>query len=526
MATIWKKIDNYDQSTDVFMSIQNNSLVPYSKVTIQFTTAAAPEEGKGFVLTGPNQWSQRVPAHTNVFYKEEDGGIITWWSRAIEKLVNYDIPTQEETVTSLKTKSVICPEGSFITIQNTGKTPVYYNMLGKANFVLTESQAVSYTFAKDNVINFKSDGTGILTYLIAQSPNVTMLSEETQKKLDDLIAKVDGLLEHAATKEELDVVKRRTYFGQWSPFLNTTGKSGTKIISDVFVKDATYHSEFLQDKNIVDIKAEIEITRNTEQKKNVTEKATLSASIITQQSGDDLTVSNFYCDNSWIQQNIKSIEFYRDQTNGQVKLTINFKSQIEAYTILVSLRADNVKFVKSTIGEFLSEKIGVYLIDKDNADIHFTDEPFYLGMLKSWDYSLETSVKSYSDITKSDSTSNSKYIQKISCGNGNDTSNITYAENTNGNDAIITVSIPAMIGANKVVGLNIKPKNVKSKVYSYMDLITMSNGQQTKQLNGNNTDFIIPLYRHTLHGYQYISNELSKLTTDNATEFYVEIVYS
>ena len=89
---VWKKIDNYDQSVDVWMSIQNNSLIPFSKVTIQFTTASAPTEGKGFVLTGPNQWSQRVPAGTNVFYKEEDGGIITWWSREIEKLVNYDIP--------------------------------------------------------------------------------------------------------------------------------------------------------------------------------------------------------------------------------------------------------------------------------------------------------------------------------------------------------------------------------------------------------------------------------------------------
>ncbi len=523
MATIWKKIDNYDQSVDVFMSIQNNSLVPFSKVTIQFTTAAAPEEGKGFVLTGPNQWSQRVPANTNIFYKEEDGGIATWWSRGIEKLVNYDIPTQEETVTSLTSKSVICPEGSFITIQNTGKAPVYYNMLGKANFVLTESQAVSYTFSKDNVINFKSDGTGILTYLIAQSPNVTMLSEETQRKLDDLVAKVDGLIEHAATKEELDVVKRRTYFGQWSPFLNTTGQSGNKVISDVFVKDNTYHSEFLQDRNIVDIKIELEFSRNDDKRKVVTEKATMSVTIVTQSSGDDLKMSSFYCDNNWIQQNISSLEFYRDQTNGQVKFNLKFKSDIQSYTMLTSLRADNVKFVKSSVSEFLSEKIGIYLIDKDNADIHFTDEAFYLGMLKSWDYSLGTSVKKYDRVVKE---SNSANTQKIICGSGNDTSNILYTENANGNDAVMTVSIPALIGANKVVGLNIKPKDHKLKTHVYLDLITMSNGQQTKQSNGNNIDFVIPLHRHTLHGYYYISNELSKLTADNSKNFYVEIVYS
>lgn len=526
MASVWKKIDNYDQSVDVFMSIQNNSLVPFSKVTIQFTTASAPEEGKGFVLTGPNQWSQRVPANTNVFYKEEDGGIITWWSREIEKLVNYDIPTQEETVTSLTAKSVICPEGSFITIQNTGKSPIYYNMLGKANFVLTEHQAVSYTFAKDNVINLKSDGTGTVTYMIGQSPNVTMLSEETQRKLDEIIAKVDGLIENAATKEELDVVKRRTYFGQWSPFLNSSGNNGKQINTPIFIKDKLYHSEFLQDNNILDLSLLISYRRTDELTGlPVDENGVMQITLITQSEGDDLQVANFYCDNQWLKQNITGVELYRDNTNGQVKINLNFKSTLTSYTALISCRADNVKFVESdgSLG-FLNEKINIFVLDKDNDGIHFTDETFYLGMLKSWDFSLSVSKETFNSITKLDK-DNVEGKNKQTITSGNELS-VVYSENIDSSDAILSVGVPAMIGANKVVGLNIKPKPEVKSNGIFLDLIVMSNGQQTKSTQDDKFVFTIPLWKHTNFAYLYISEELRKITAENAKDFFVEIVYS
>lgn len=520
----WKQITNFDSSVDVIMSIQNNSLIPYSKVTIQFTTAAAPEEGKGFVLTGPNQWTQRVPAGTNVFYKEEDGGIATWWSREIEKLVNYDIPTQEEEVPNLTSKSIICPEGSYITMQNKSKTPIYYNFLGKANFVLTEHQAVSYTFSKNNVVNFSSDGTGILEYMIGQSPNVTMLSEATQKLLDEMNAKIEGLIENSATKNELDIVKRRTYFGKWSPFINITGGAGNKIISPVFMKDNDFKSEFISDKAILDIALELTYNR-TELSKPVDEKATIRLTVITQPAGKDHQLSSFYCDTPWIARAISGLEVYRDNTNGQLKFVLNLKSNINSYTLVASVRNDDTKFVKSTLASFLNEKIATYTIDKDNDNIHFTDENFYVNIMKSWDLSLTKSKYKVTELKKTDTTEGNNSIQTFSSTSEANFS-IKYKQDMNGRSGILTVDVPKTVGANNILGLNIKTIDVSQSDNVYLDLIVMGNGSQNKTNSPNSDTFTIPLWNHIKFGYSYISDRLAKITTDNASKYYIEVIYN
>lgn len=520
MAAVWKKIEKYNRNVDVIMSIQNNSLVPFSKVTIQFTEANSPTEGQGFVLTGVNQWTQRVPKGTNVFYKEEDGGIMTFWAREIEKLVNYDIPTKEETVHNLGSKTVNCPEGSYITIQNIGKSPIFYNLTGVGNFTLTENQAVSYTFSKDNVINIKGDGSGMVTYVVAQSPNVTMLSEETQKLLDEINAKIEGLIQNSATKQELDVVRRRTYFGNWSPFVDNSGQSATKLISPVFQKDVEFHSEFIADKDVVDVKLELSLTHKTGANNQTTENATLSFSVITQPKGDNLQVSNFYCDNHWFARAIQSIITYRDNTNGRFKFEIQLNEQMMSYTMVASVRHDLSKFVKAANLEFLSEKINTYLIDKDNDNIHFTDENFYLGILKSWQFSINPKAHKW-NITSKTQTGNQRLIQS---GTTNDLASFKYVEN-NSNDAVVTVSIPALLGANKVVGVNIKPKDTKNNVSVYLDLIVMSNGAQTKSNNGNNIDYVIPVYKHTILGFTYLSQVLDTVENAKANEFMLEVVY-
>lgn len=521
----WKKIDNYDNSVDVFMSIQNNSLIPFSKVTIQFTTANTPVEGQGFVLTGPNQWSQRVPAGTNVFYKEEDGGIITWWSRAIEKLVNYDIPTQEDTIRSLTTKSLTCPEGSYLTLQNLSDTPIYYNFLGKANFVLTEYQAVSYTFSKDNVVNLKSDGTGILTYMIGQSPNVTMLSEATQRLLEEMNTKIDGLVENAATKEELDIVKRRTYFGQWSPFVSINGTgSTTQLASPIFMKDLNYKSEFITDKNILDISLELSYSRyDKDSAGNINEEAAVKITVITQPSGSDHQFSGFYCDTPWFAQNISGLEVYRDETNGQLRFNINMKEQLSNYSMVAAVRCDNTKFVASDIASFLNEKIAMYSIDKDNNDIHFTDEEFYLGILDSWDFSLTRNVVKIEGITKTEEMTTTDILQTF-VGQNPSNFKFQFSQKMDGTQGIVTIEVPSSLGINKIIGINIKPIDVSQTTNVYLDLIVCGDGSQTKVSNGAIEVYTLPMWKHTKLGFMYISEELTKITTQDAPLYYIEVV--
>ena len=172
----------------------------------------------------------------------------------------------------------------------------------------------------------------------------------------------------------------------------------------------------------------------------------------------------------------------------------------------------------------LNEKINIFVLDKDNDGIHFTDETFYLGMLKSWDFSLSVSKATFDTITKLDQ-DNVEGKNKQTITSGNELS-VVYSENIDSSDAILSVGVPAMIGANKVVGLNIKPKTEVKSNGIFLDLIVMSNGQQTKITQDDKFVFTIPLWKHTNFAYLYISEELRKITAENAKDFFVEIVYS
>ena len=519
MAT-WKKIEDFDQSIDVFMSIQNNSLIPFSKVTVQFTTKPVPTEGQGFVLTGPNQWSQRVPAGTNVFYKEEDGGIATWWSRHIEKLVNYDIPTQEGVFANLTSKTIECPEGSFVTLQNISESPIFYNFLEKSNFVLTQYQAVSYTFAKDNVLHVKSDGTATLSYMIGQSPNVTMLSEETQKMLEEMNAKIDGLVENAATKKELDIVKKRTYFGKWSPFLAISGTKGKSITSPIFMKDEEYKSEFIKDKDIFDFALEINYTRHDKDLSNDKEEfASIRGSVIIQPEGEHHQFSSFYCDTPWFKRNIAGLDVYRDETNGQVRFEIRMKEEVKTFNLVASVRCDFVRFLATDKEDFLNEKISKYDIDKDNTDIHFTDEEFYLGILESWELDPYGKKLKISSVSKRSDESDGRLVEFTNTQEIN--FKFTFVEHPD--NANVTIELSSALAIQKILGVNFKTKDVSKPDNVYLDLIVMGDGRQIKTSQDGKDIFTLPMYKLTRFGFDLIGEPLRNLEAD---KYYVEIIHN
>ena len=90
---VWSKIPNLDTTKDYIYYFQNRSKIATSYVHISITENAAYDENSAFLLQGRQYLRIRVPAGTNVFYAEEDGGIFMYSKAEIEKLVNYDIPT-------------------------------------------------------------------------------------------------------------------------------------------------------------------------------------------------------------------------------------------------------------------------------------------------------------------------------------------------------------------------------------------------------------------------------------------------
>lgn len=519
---IWKQITDFDSERDIVLSVQNTSLVAHSKVYISMTEGDEPNPDTAFVLTGPNQWTNRVSAGTKVFYAEEDGGIIGYWFHYIIKLVNYDIPFthEDETITNHTFTAV---EGSFLTVQNKGDKPLFIGIGGSGSFILTQYQMSSWTFAKDTEINMRGDSVAT-SISIGQSPNVTMLSDETRKMLEDMQAKVDGLVENAATKDELKTVYQRTYFGQWSPLLTTSSATeGSEIISDIFVKDVEYHSGFPSERQVIDLLCSVTYTRPSSEndRNNIEETSVIRASVLSEDSGDNNEVLSYYCGTPWFNFNINKIEVRRDITNGKINVRIGLKTNIKSYTSVYAIRSDESKFIKSSDGEFLNEKISIHQIDKDNSDINFTTDSFYINnILGLFRFSLNPKklTKNLTKYTKVDASGTS--TQTLTMENNTVLKIITKSD---GSDGRLELTIPSGDSVTRLVGLNIKPLITSKLDGIFLDIILMSNGNQNKTSVGGIDTLTIPLWKHTILGYSYITDEVNKINPDN--QYLVELVH-
>lgn len=528
---IWTKLADYDTSRDIILSIQNAALIPLSKVYFCLTESSSPTPDNTFVLTGPNQWTGRVSTGTNVFIAEEDGGIATHCFSYIEKLVNYNIPTEQHDVELTKDLAFTCPEGSYLTLQNKSKLPVYYTLDGPnakaGKFVLTEHQMVSYTWAHDQGVKiFAAPGqdqvNGLISYAIGQSPNVTMLSEETQKMLEEMMAKVDMVVKNSATKEELLVVHKRTYLGFWSDFLQVTAKNSKNIPLPKFFSDAYYNSGFVEDDKIVEFTLSLNLNVTNKQTGEETDEVgTMSIILITKAAGDGYGVANFYTDNTWMQLNISEVELQRDSTNKALFLTLKFKEAPNTAAVSYAVRSDNCRFIEYTDPNFLAEKVANYTIDKDNTEIHFTDDLFYNSMLSLFKYALSPVVLTYG-VTGFSETNNGNSLV-IPCDNS---AGFEVNVKDNGIEAEVVVKVNSSEGAGRIVGVNFVTKDKLNPKNIYFDLITMGNGDQIKTSQGGVDTFQIPLWLHSLSTFTYITSVIkSTLNKDNASTYNIEIVY-
>lgn len=519
---VWKQITDFDSSRDVVLSIQNTSLVAHSKVHISLTESNQPNPASAFVLTGPNQWTQRIPAGTKVFYAEEDGGIIGYWFHYIAKLVNYDIPFSHED-RIITNHSFTAVEGSYLTVQNKSEEPIYIGIGGTGSFVITQYQVMSWTFAKDTEINMRSNSASA-SISIGQSPNVTLLSEETRKMLEDMQAKVDGLIESAATKDELKTVHQRTYFGQWSPLLPTSSSDNTsEIVSDIFMKDNEYRSNFPDGRQVLDVLCSVTYMRPSSEndRADVNETSLIKLSVLTEDSGDTNQVLDYYCGTPWFNFNINKVEVRRDITNGKLNVRIGLKTQIKGYIAIYAIRVDDAKFLQSPDGEILNEKIAIYQIDKDNSDINFTTDSFYVNnILGLFRYGLNPKKESLDLNSYTNSSVGGTQTQTLLM---EQNSSIRLVTKSDGSDANLELSLPSDYSVSRLLGLNIRNKDKTKKNGIFLDLITMSNGSQNKSsMNGVDT-ILIPLWKHSIYGYAYIVDEINKIDDDES--YYVELIF-
>ena len=239
----WKKVE-IDKTVDHIILIQNSSIIPNSLVYLSFTTANTADENNTFMLTGPNQWEGRIKAGTNLFYAEEHGGEFTYSAFPIEKLENYNIPTEHKDIQAMR-QSIICPEGSYFVIQNKDVTPFSISIVGEGQFILTENQMLSFTFANESTVVVHGTGQKA-SYMIAEAPSLTQLSKEVQDKLNEIFTSHKEVLKKVITREEFTKFKRKMECGKWS---DAQTLNGLKIS---FKSDPFYESDWLNDKVVVD----------------------------------------------------------------------------------------------------------------------------------------------------------------------------------------------------------------------------------------------------------------------------------
>lgn len=261
----WKKVD-IDTTKDYIVLMQNSSVIPSSVVHISMTTAQAPT-GPSFLLTGPNTWSGRIKAGTNVFFAETGGGIFTHTLYPVEPLVNYSIPTVH---TDIKARNEVLniPEGAYFVIQNKDKKPFYFSVVGEGTFVLVEHQMLSFTFTKDTQVKLRGDNQQI-SYFYSESPSLTKLSAETQAMIEDMKAKVELLTQQTITRDELLAISKRTYYDKYSPFVAIqeisfipTGSPTFDIIGPLFELDETFASSFEPTNDVVNLIIELSYSHN------------------------------------------------------------------------------------------------------------------------------------------------------------------------------------------------------------------------------------------------------------------------
>lgn len=366
----WKKVE-IDKTVDHIILIQNSSIIPNSLVYLSFTTKNTADEDNTFMLTGPNQWEGRIKAGTNLFYAEEHGGEFTYSAFPIEKLENYNIPTEHKDIQAMR-QSISCPEGSYFVIQNKDSTPFSISIVGEGQFILTENQMLSFTFANDSTVVIHGTGQKA-SYMIAEAPSLTQLSKEVQDKLNEIYTAHKEILKKIITREEFTKFKRKMECGKWS---DSQTLSDFKIS---FKSDPFYETDWLNDKSVIDIIANIKYTDNT------IEKHALLQCTINMKDAETIELMNYYCDDVTIRQNLRKIHFsYQNpvdiQTDSGVlevtgEMDPNFVPIIQETTSRI--RTDNIKWKELESTVIAPTKTIDLDVFRVNEMITFSDEEFY-----------------------------------------------------------------------------------------------------------------------------------------------------
>lgn len=530
----WKKLE-LSTSADQILMLQNSSVVPNSVVHICFTKASIPNNAS-FVLTGPNTWNGRVKLGTNVFYAEENGGIMTHSSYDIEPLVNYDIPPVHENIENARSQVLDIPEGAYFVIQNKSEKPFYFSIVGEGTFVIVEHQMLSFSFTRDTQVKFRGDGQTI-TYFYAEAPSLTQLSKKTKEMLEDMKAAIELLKEQMVTRPELYAVNKRTHHNKYnlpvalSPIEDMYSSNNVfSITGPTFTIDPDYDSFMPKSGEIVDMVVDISYNHN-----NATKLATIGVSFDLDDINSVRTPISYFCDDVVVHKLLKEIRYEYNRTTNTIRPSIDFNTWFsepsETYDTHPEIFAPpySLKFKiksreavwKSTSDAFNRESVVKVIFDNyPNKHIDFMTDKRYKFLVDKFKLINNIPVKrlSFPDTYAINALGTDFTITGAT---GNVVVNL-YAPNNESARLTVDVKDATLTEAHKLVNIMFcNLNNINKSVNINVSISSGYNEDRIPRIENGIAKYDIDLYCPTMFGSDFYKAKFAMIANAMATDKYV-----
>jgi hypothetical protein len=258
-------------------------------------------------------------------------------------------------------------------------------------------------------------------------------------------------------------------------------------------------------------------------------------------TNEDIIISSVNTSNMYIREYLTEVTFNLNTTQQQMKIEYTFSKNFKEVEAITRIRADEHKF-KQVTGDVTFTKTFNKPIDLYNNEIFFTDDTDYSDYLESnWNYPLsirEASITQVqNELTYSSSTVGDVTTHKFkSTYDGVEVSFVIPTETSDESCTIeiLCTSTGTISSLSKPYGMSFVPNYVLStdsdgdegytisnsnKKRFSLDFVSLADGEPTITSTDVSFKVTIPVYKHTVSGYNYFRNYISDLFSSVTTEY-------
>lgn len=386
----WYKVPNTDITKEYAGTFQNIGRNPDGYVYIAYVADGDPDPTTdadiGFILTSGKYLPIHIPLNTNLWYTYIDGGVPSFFINESIKLINYDVATIHEQVTLSSTLHTIdVPEGSMFVIQNLSDEFINFRMQtgSNASFALLKNQMFSTTMTKATTVTI--DGYPnygqLVSYMVAQSPSVTQLSDETQVLIEDMRADLNWLMANSVDQGEIDsILNSIANFGYSNDFITQITTNLSIISTSYIITNAATFSAGLNENDPLDVFIQLKVKVRDDNNNLIAVNGYIL--FTTTYNNADLAnpiISNIRYSNTILRDIVDAIHIEWENANPdlsqglKIDLVLNRNVEHDAINtglMVTTLNNAGNSFIES-LTPFNTSRVIVYAIHPYNEEVNF-----------------------------------------------------------------------------------------------------------------------------------------------------------